>query len=178
MSSGFQNCINHFSRCSQCGEHFDEHPIFIYREILINSLFTMIINPFSPSEKVQLRGFDCSLILASWSVTKITGPLFYLPLYYICQLLPQNARYACWNWATHIFLESSTKGGGSPKTRFFCFTLHEARKKTKTLFKRRGVLANWLFVAISQFFRLLKNYGDNKNHGNKKNHFFFVSDSL
>ena len=40
----------------------------------------------------------------------------YPPLYYICQLLTQNARYASWNWATHIFLESSTKGSGSPKT--------------------------------------------------------------
>ena len=37
------------------------------------------------------------------------------PLYYICQLLTKNARYTSWNWATHIFLEWSTKGGGSPK---------------------------------------------------------------
>ena len=111
----------------------------------------------------------CIIGWSQFLITLGTNP----PLYYICRLLPQNARYACWNWATHIFLESSTKGGGSPKTRFFCFTLHEARKKTKTLFKRRGVLANWLFVAISQFFRLLKNYGDNKNHGNKKKNIFF-----
>ena len=33
MISGFQNCINDFSRFSQCGEHLGEHRIFIYREI-------------------------------------------------------------------------------------------------------------------------------------------------
>ena len=114
-----------------------------------------------------------------WTMCQdVSGNFFtsflYPPLYYICWLLTMISRYASWNWATHIFLESSTKGGGSPKTRFFCFTLHEARKKTKTLFKRRGVLATyWMFVAIPQFFRLLKNFGDNKNHGNKKNQFFF-----
>ena len=39
--------------------HYWEVFYHILKNILINSLFSMLINPFSPSEKVQLRGFDC-----------------------------------------------------------------------------------------------------------------------
>ena len=53
MSSGFQNCINHFSRCSQCGEHLEEHIIFIYLYISFISLYT--------------RAKACSLLLLKLS---------------------------------------------------------------------------------------------------------------
>ena len=42
--------------------HYWEVFLSHIKNILINSLFNMLINPFSPSEKVQLRGFDSTQI--------------------------------------------------------------------------------------------------------------------
>ena len=97
---------------------------YIKSRITFCTYFTLL----SLSSKIVIGldfGLDFVSRLKSEKMNKMSFTP-YPPLYYICWLLTQNAR---WKWPTHIFLESSTKGGGSPKTTFFCFLLHEARTK-------------------------------------------------
>ena len=71
----------------------------------------------------------------------------YPPLYYIWVWKTQNARYTRWNWATHIFLESATHGGGSAKNRFFFSPL---KLPERSLWKRTLFSTQQPFCAVSQ----------------------------
>ena len=89
----------------------------------------------------------------------------------MCWLLGMFARYAWWNWATHIFSERSTQCGGSPKNRFLIHSLccqNEAKNTWKVFFSSLTVM-----VQFHIFSGYLKKYGDNKYHGNQKNQHFF-----
>ena len=108
----------------------DSKNIWVAQYQLAYRAFCAIISKYSIREdnKWPCRSTNFFCPSSGWYCRALT----HLPLYYICRLLTQNARYACWNWATHIFLESSTKGGGSPKNRFFLF--YPSKKKDKNTF--------------------------------------------